>query len=110
MTFLTPATRFTPDEARVYTRRLLDGFEPPTDNGAFMADRAEVRPGFFEAAGIEIVRGRNFNDADRPDPWSSSVRRWRGTSGRTATPAAGSSGGTTTILPGSSSVWRATRR
>ena len=99
MTFLAPATRFAPDEARVYTRRLLDrfrtlpgveavgavsnlhlnplsqrssdfnvdGFEPPTDHGAFIADRAEVEPGFFEAAGIEIVRGRNFDDADRPD-------------------------------------------
>ena len=99
MTFLTPATRFAPDEARVYTRRLLDrfralpgveavgaisnlhlnplsqrssdfnvdGFEPTTDHGAFIADRVEVEPGFFEAAGIEIVRGRNFNDADRPD-------------------------------------------
>ena len=99
LTFLTPATRFTPDEARGYTRRLLDrfrelpgveavgaisnlhlsvfstnwsdfnvdGFEPPTDHGAFIADRAEVDPGFFEAAGIEILRGRNFNDADRPD-------------------------------------------
>ena len=99
LTFLTPATRFTPDEARVYTRRLLDrfralpgveavgaisnlhlnplsqrssdfnidGFEPPTDHGAFIADRVEVEPGFFEAAGIEIVRGRNFDNADRPD-------------------------------------------
>ena len=99
MTFLAPATRFAPDEARVYTRRLLDrfralpgveavgaisnlhlnplsqrtsdfnvdGFEPPTDHGAFIADRVEIEPGFFEAAGIEIVRGRNFNDADRPD-------------------------------------------
>ncbi len=99
LTFLTPATRFTPDESRVYTRRLLDrfrelpgveavgaisrlhlnplstrtsdfnvaGFEPPDDRGAFVADRAEVDPGFFEAAGIEIVRGRNFSDADRPD-------------------------------------------
>ena len=99
MTFLTPATRFAPDEARVYTRRLLDrfralpgveavgaisnlhlnplsqstidfnvdGFEAPSDHGAFIADRVEVEPGFFEAAGIEIVRGRNFNDADRPD-------------------------------------------
>jgi len=99
LTFLTPATRFAPDEARVYTRRLLDrfrelpgveavgavsrlhlnpmstqmsdfnvaGFEPPGDHGAFIADRAEVDPGFFEAAGIEIVRGRNFSAADRPD-------------------------------------------
>ena len=99
MTFLTPTTRFTPDEARAYTRRLLDrfralpgveavgaisnlhlnplstqssdfnvdGFEPPADYGAFVADRAEVDPGFFEAAGIEIVHGRNFDDADRPD-------------------------------------------
>ena len=95
-TFLTPAARFTPDEARVYTRRLLDrfrelpgveaagaisrlhlnpqststsdfnvaGFEPPGDHGAFIADRAEVEPGFFEAAGIEIVRGRNFSGPD----------------------------------------------
>ena len=99
MTFLTSATRFTPEAARVYTRRLLDrfrqlpgveavgaisnlhlnplntstsdfnvdGFEPPTDHGAFIADRAEVDAGFFEAAGIEILAGRNFNDADRPD-------------------------------------------
>ena len=99
LTYLTPATRFTLDEARVYTRRLLDrfrtlpgveavgaisnlhlnplsqrssdfnvdGFEPPTDHGAFLADRAEVEPGFFVAAGIEIVRGRNFDDADRSD-------------------------------------------
>ena len=37
----------------------VDGFEPPTDHGAFIADRAEVDHGFFEAAGIEILRGRN---------------------------------------------------
>ncbi len=87
------------DEARVYTRRLLDrfralpgveavgaisnlhlnplstsssdfnvdGFEPPTDHGAFIAYRAAVEPEFFEVVGIEILRGRNFNDADRPD-------------------------------------------
>ena len=99
MTFLTPSTRFTPDAARVYTRRLLDrfrtlpgveavgvisnlhlhpfntssndfnveGFEPPTHHGVFIADRAEVDPLFFEAAAIEILLGRNFNDADRPD-------------------------------------------
>ena len=34
----------------------VDGFEPPTDHGAFIADRAEVEPEFLEAAGIEIVR------------------------------------------------------
>ena len=97
--FLTPATRFARDEARVYTQRLLDrfrelpgveavgaisrlhldplnmstsdfnvaGFEPPGDHGAFIADRAEVTPAFFEAAGIEIIHGRNFSDADRLD-------------------------------------------
>ena len=161
MTFLTPATRFAPDEARVYTQRLLgrfralpasrrsvpsatctlnplsreratsrptawwagstrsalrpwsvDGVEPPTDHGALIADRTEVEPGFFEAAGIEIVRGRNFNDADRPDTRPVvivSVKRWPGVSGRTSTRSAGSSGGTTPISLGSSSVWRATR-
>ena len=99
LTLQTPSTRFRPDEARVYTRRLLDrfrelpgvdavgaisnlhlnplststsdfnvdGFEPPTPHGAFIADRAEVDPGFFEAAGIELLRGRNFNHGDRPD-------------------------------------------
>ena len=99
MTFMVPATRFTPDEGRVYTRRLVDrfrqlpgveaiglidnlhlntmstqssdfnvdGHEPPTDHRAFIADRAEVDAGFFDAAGIQILRGRNFNDADLPD-------------------------------------------
>ena len=99
LTFVTPTTRFTPDEALVHARRLLDrfrelpgveavgaisrlhldpinmstsdfnvaGFDPPGDHGAFIADRAEVDPGFFEAAGIEILRGRSFRDADRPD-------------------------------------------
>ena len=41
-------------------------FEPPTDHGAFIAGPG-VDPGFFEAAGIEILHGRNFHDADRPD-------------------------------------------
>ena len=76
---LTPASRFAPDEARVYTRRLLDrfralpgveavgaisnlhlnplsqrtidfnvdGLEPPTGHGAFIADRVEGRPRVF---------------------------------------------------------------
>ena len=59
-----------------------------------------------------IVRGRNFNDADRPDtqPVVIVSDAMPGASGRTATRSAGSSGGTTPIPPGSSSVWRATRR
>ena len=99
MTFMVPATRFTPDEGRFYTRRLLDrfrelpgidaiglidnlhltttstqssdfnvdGHEPPSDHGAFIADRAGVDTGFFDAAGMQILRGRAFNDADLPD-------------------------------------------
>ena len=99
MTFVTPATRFTEEEGRIYTRRLLDRFrqlpgveaigiidnlhlstasfrsidfnvdgpDPPEDRGAFIADRAQVDAGFFEAAGIRIVRGRNFTDGDLPD-------------------------------------------
>ena len=99
LTFMVPSTRFTQEEGRVYTRRLLDrfrelpgidaigiidnlhlnplstqsidfnvdGHEPPEDHGAFIADRAEVDAGFFDAAGIRIVRGRDFNDADLPD-------------------------------------------
>jgi putative ABC transport system permease protein len=45
----------------------VDGHEPPTDHGAFLAEQAEVDAGFFDAAGIRIVRGRNFTDADRSD-------------------------------------------
>ncbi len=44
MTFLAPATRFAPDEARVYTRRLLDRFRA--------------------LPGVEAVRGRRARPAD----------------------------------------------
>ena len=99
LTFMIPATRFTEDEGRVYTRRLLerfrqvpdvtslgaidnlhlntlstqsttfniDGFDPPADQLGFVADRAEIDTGFFDAAGIRILRGRNFTEADRPE-------------------------------------------
>ncbi len=97
MTFKVPTPRFTVDEARVYTRRLLDrlrrlpgveaigvidtlhlsggrpwpfnvdGHEPPADHDAFWAETVEVDAGFFDAAGIHIVRGRNFSDGDRSD-------------------------------------------
>ena len=45
----------------------VDGHVPPPGQEAFLADRAAVDPGFFEAAGIQILRGRNFNEADLPD-------------------------------------------
>jgi predicted permease len=97
LSFIVPATRFTADEARVYTRRMLDrfrqvpgvvalgvtdnlplntlstqttsflvdGHEPPRDQRAFTADRADVDEGFFDAIGIPIVGGRGFTEADR---------------------------------------------
>ena len=99
MTFMVPTTRFTNDEGRLYTQRLLerfrqlpgvrsvgiidrlhlnptsnqsigfnvDGLAPPPDLNYFSANRAEVDPDFFDAAGIRILRGRNFNTADLPD-------------------------------------------
>jgi predicted permease len=44
---------------------LLDGHEPPKDTRAFVADRAEVDSGFFDAIGLPILRGRGFTEADR---------------------------------------------
>ena len=99
LTFMVPTTRFTEDEGRLYTERMLDrfrqlpgvksvgiidrlhlntinyqtigfnvdGVEPPADADYFSANRAEVDPGFFDAAGIQILRGRNFNSTDLPD-------------------------------------------
>ena len=45
----------------------VDGVEPPAEIDYFSADRAEVEPGFFAAAGIEILSGRNFIETDLPD-------------------------------------------
>ena len=45
----------------------VDGVEPPTGLDYFSADRAEIDTGFFAAAGIEIVEGRNFTATDLPD-------------------------------------------
>ena len=105
MTFMVPTTRFTDDEGRLYTRRLLerfrqlpgvmsvgitdrvhlnlvssqsigfnvDGVEPPADLNYFSANRAQVDPDFFDAAGIQILRGCNFNTADLPDTQSVAI-------------------------------------
>ena len=43
----------------------IDGRVPPTGREAFRANRATVDGGFFNAAGMTIVSGRTFTDADR---------------------------------------------
>jgi len=48
-------------------RVTVDGMEPPPGQDGFDFDRAEVDAGFFEAAGIRILQGRNFNSLDRTD-------------------------------------------
>ncbi|MCK5652469.1 MAG: ABC transporter permease, partial [Gemmatimonadetes bacterium] len=44
----------------------VDGFDPPPGRQGHLIDRTEVDAGFFDAAGIPIVRGRNFDDSDVP--------------------------------------------
>ena len=41
----------------------VDGVEPPPDRETHRADRGRVDPGLFDAAGIQIVRGRSFDQA-----------------------------------------------
>lgn len=96
MSVVVPATRFTVEEGRQYTRRLLDrfralpgvdavgiinvlplspgnqeiyftvdGHEPPQDTEAFYADYAIADDALFDAAGIPILQGRRFTEADR---------------------------------------------
>ncbi|MGH9388689.1 MAG: ABC transporter permease, partial [Vicinamibacteria bacterium] len=45
----------------------VDGLEPPPGRDSHLVDRATVSPGFFEAAGVRILRGRNFEESDLPD-------------------------------------------
>jgi len=45
----------------------VDGVEPPPERDGHNADTAVVDPGFFAAAGIPLVRGRNFTATDLPD-------------------------------------------
>ena len=51
----------------------VDGHTPPKEVRAFNADRADVDPGFFEAIGIRVLRGRNFTDADRDNTESVAI-------------------------------------
>jgi len=45
----------------------IDGRKPPAGRETFRASRATVDGGFFDAAGMTILAGRNFNDFDRRD-------------------------------------------
>ncbi len=45
----------------------VDGVEPPQGRRAWEVDQTEVEPGFFGAAGIPLLRGRNFDDRDEVD-------------------------------------------
>jgi predicted permease len=50
-----------------HTDFTIDGRVPPSGREAFRAERILVDGGFFDAAGIAIVSGRTFNEADRRD-------------------------------------------
>jgi predicted permease len=45
----------------------VDGVDPPPDRDSHAVDIARVDPAFFEAAGVRILRGRNFADSDVAD-------------------------------------------
>ncbi|HSF18375.1 MAG TPA: ABC transporter permease [Vicinamibacteria bacterium] len=45
----------------------VDGVEPPPGRDAHILDRATVTHGFFEAAGVRILLGRNFDERDHVD-------------------------------------------
>lgn len=45
----------------------VDGHEPPPEREVHIADRATANAGFFEAVGIQILRGRNFDERDVAD-------------------------------------------
>ena len=45
----------------------VDGIEPPKGQTAWQIDQAIAGPEFFEAAGIDILSGRNFLATDEPD-------------------------------------------
>jgi predicted permease len=45
----------------------VDGFTPPEGERAFDVDVARVDEGFFDAAGIPILHGRNFAPSDAPN-------------------------------------------
>jgi predicted permease len=45
----------------------VDGVAPPPDRSAHLVDFTRVDAGFFEAAGVELLAGRVFDDGDNLD-------------------------------------------
>jgi predicted permease len=45
----------------------IDGYQPPPGQGAPTLNDNYVSAGYFENLGIPILRGRDFNDADKPE-------------------------------------------
>ncbi|TDI46701.1 MAG: ABC transporter permease [Acidobacteria bacterium] len=105
LTLIVPSTRYSEDEGRLFTQRMLtrfrelpgveavgvtgnlhlnmmntqnmlinvDGVEPPPERESHMVDRTTVGPGFFDAVGVRILRGRNFNEGDLADSPQSAI-------------------------------------
>jgi predicted permease len=51
----------------------VDGHTLPAGQQAFVADRADVDAGYFDAIGIRIVQGRNFTASDRDESQSVAI-------------------------------------
>jgi len=45
----------------------VDGVEPPQGRRSWEFDQSVAEPGFFEAAGVPILHGRNFTETDLAD-------------------------------------------
>ncbi|MFN2455431.1 MAG: ABC transporter permease [Pyrinomonadaceae bacterium] len=45
----------------------VEGFEPPPGSRSFMVDFNTIAPKYFETLNIPLVRGRDFNDADKKE-------------------------------------------
>ncbi len=45
----------------------VDGVEPPPDREFYSVDYTAIDEGFFDAAGIRLLQGRNFDGSDLPD-------------------------------------------
>jgi len=46
---------------------VVPGVDPPPGRDSHSIDFARITPGFFDAAVVRLVAGREFNESDRPD-------------------------------------------